>query len=211
MGKKKLAYEYIKDKIIQGEYPPSSDLSEDELQEELGVSRTPVREAIQRLSEEGFVAIYPRKGTIVTDFSLDVVYWLYQVRELNEPFIFRNACGKLDKNWLDKMYDEFLSFSEENTIPNTAQRKKYIELDNELHSAVIESCSNVFLRDVMLQVNDHSHRLRIKTSNANQEYSRSITEHLQILEAFKENNPDKVEAASKAHIIEAKNMAFKYY
>ena len=121
------------------------------------------------------------------------------------------GCGKLDKNWLDKMYNEFLSFSEENTIPNTAQRKKYIELDNELHSAVIESCSNVFLRDVMLQVNDHSHRLRIKTSNANQEYSRSITEHLQILKAFKENDPDKVEAASKAHIIEAKNMAFKYY
>jgi len=209
--KQKLAYEFIKEKIMQGEYPPSSDLSEERLQEELGISRTPVREAIQRLSEEGFVSIYPRKGTIVTDISLDMVYWLYEIRTLNEPYVFRNACGKLDKKWLERMYKGFVSFSEENTMENKVQRRKYIELDNELHSTIIESCPNLFMRDMMRRVSEHSHRLRIKTSNANQEYSRSIQEHLTILKAFLENDPGKVEAASLAHILEAKSVAFKYY
>lgn len=210
-GKKKIAYEYIKGKIISGEYPPLSDISEDTLQDELGISRTPVREAIQRLGEEGFIAIFPRKGTIVTDFSLDMVFWLYEVRELNEPYIFRQACGRLNKKWIDKMLHEFMAFSDENTINDRALRHKYISLDNELHCKVIETCRNVFLRDMMRRVNDHSHRLRVKTSTANQEYTHSIREHLAILQAFQEGDPQKVEDTCRAHILAAKSVAFKYY
>ena len=85
MGKTDYAYEYIKGKIISGEYPPLSDISEDTLQKELEVSRTPVREAILRLEKEDLVHVYPRKGTIVSAITLDLIEDVYGVRELIEP------------------------------------------------------------------------------------------------------------------------------
>ena len=64
-AKSQTAYELIKQKIFDGVYPPLSDISEEILQQELGIGRTPIHEALQRLGDEGFVNIYPRKGTIV--------------------------------------------------------------------------------------------------------------------------------------------------
>ena len=78
LGKTDSAYDYIKEKIISGEYPPMSDLSEDKLQKELNISRTPVREAILRLEKEDFVYVYPRKGTIITDVTQDLIDDIYQ-------------------------------------------------------------------------------------------------------------------------------------
>ena len=82
MGKTDSAYEYIKAKIINGDYPPLSDISEDTLQKEMNMSRTPVREAILRLEKEDFVYVYPRKGTIVTAVTLDLIEDIYGVRQL---------------------------------------------------------------------------------------------------------------------------------
>lgn len=65
-AKSDIAYEIIKEKIIKGELQPLSDISEEALQQELNISRTPIREAIQKLSKEGFVYIYARKGTLVS-------------------------------------------------------------------------------------------------------------------------------------------------
>ncbi len=67
------AYEYIKNKIILGEYLPLQDISDMELQKELGMSRTPIREAIQRLEKDSFVKIYPRKGTLVGEIDYNLV------------------------------------------------------------------------------------------------------------------------------------------
>ena len=77
------AYNIIKNKIINLELRPLSDLSEEAFQRELGISRTPIREAIQRLAKEGFVRIYSRKATIVSDITLDLINSVYEVRLLN--------------------------------------------------------------------------------------------------------------------------------
>lgn len=79
------AYEIIKRKIIMLEMRPTSDISEEALIQELNISRTPIREAIQRLAKDRFVIIYPRKGTIVSDISIDLINCVYEVRLLNEP------------------------------------------------------------------------------------------------------------------------------
>ena len=91
-NKSDYAYQELKNRIISGQMPPLSDVSEEQLQKELGVSRTPIREAIQKLEKEHFVMIYPRRGTLVSDITLDLIYSIYEVRLLNEPFIARSAC-----------------------------------------------------------------------------------------------------------------------
>ena len=102
-NKSDYAYQELKNRIISGQMPPLSDVSEEQLQKELGVSRTPIREAIQKLEKEHFVMIYPRRGTLVSDITLDLIYSIYEVRLLNEPFIARSACRYIVNEWIDHM------------------------------------------------------------------------------------------------------------
>ena len=211
-AKSQTAYELIKQKIFDGVYPPLSDISEEILQQELGISRTPIHEALQRLGDEGFVNIYPRKGTIVTEMTLDTIYWIYEARELNEPYITRHACGRLPVQWLKRMQKEYQSRKDNNDkILTMEERKHFIQLDFELHNAIVGTCRNAFIRDMMLRVGDHSHRLRIRTSTLNREYDCSIQEHLDIIDALLRDDLDAAEAAAYQQIRAAKAKAFEYY
>ena len=73
IAKSQSAYEYIKEMILTGELSPRIDISEKQLQQELGISRTPVHEALKRLQDEGFVETYARKGTFVADVTIETV------------------------------------------------------------------------------------------------------------------------------------------
>jgi|L1105metagenome_2_1110790.scaffolds.fasta_scaffold09539_2 GntR family transcriptional regulator, rspAB operon transcriptional repressor len=208
--KRQQAYTTIKQKIISGELPPATDLSEEKLIQELGISRTPIREALQKLNEQGFISIYPRKGTIVSDITLDMINWTYEARKLNEPFITKNACGRLSIDWLLKMKRAFEAIYEEADANTEETRKAYIELDRELHDTILETCTNMFLKNFMKIINDHSHRFRIKTGGVNMQYKSAVEEHLCILDALIEGDAEKVEAAAKEHVLKATKTAYQY-
>lgn len=208
--KKQQAYAVIKQKIISGELAPAADLSEEELIRELGISRTPIREAIQKLSEEGFVSIYPRKGTIVSEITLDTIRWIYEARKLNEPYMTAGACGKLSEDWLLKMRREFEEIHQAADANAREVRQRYVALDREFHEAILDTCPNVFLRNFMKNINDHSHRLRIKTGGANREYKPAVEAHLAIVDALLAGNPAKTEEAAREHIAQAVQTAYQY-
>lgn len=102
-SKSDYAYREIKNKIIQGELAPLSDIVEERFQEELNISRTPIREAVQRLNKEGFVYIYARKGTIVSPINVEMIYSVYQARLLNEPYLSKEVCHEVPEEWLRQM------------------------------------------------------------------------------------------------------------
>ncbi len=102
-GKTDLAYRIIKGKILSGELKALSDISEDRLQEELNISRTPIREALQKLEQEKLVYIYPRKGIIVSGVTVELLNEVYEMRELIEPFVAKSVCRKLPEDWLLNM------------------------------------------------------------------------------------------------------------
>ena len=173
------AYEIIKRKIIMLEMRPTSDISEEALIQELNISRTPIREAIQRLAKDRFVIIYPRKGTIVSDISIDLINCVYEVRLLNEPYMARQTVEQTTDEWIQKMKSEFQSFQ-----PESYDVMKYIDLDYKLHKELTSYSNNMFLNSLFAVVNDHNHRIRVETSTRNRDYSRSIREHIAILEAI---------------------------
>lgn len=208
-NKSDLAYQEIKRKIISGELLPLSEISEDQLQKELGISRTPIREAVQKLEKEHFVMIYPRRGTIVGDITLDLINSIYEIRLLNEPFLARSSSRYISEEWIDRMCAAFSKTVDEND--SQKQRDYYIELDRELHGNLTMYTNNFMLKDLFRIVNDHNHRIRIFTSQRNMNYQKSIKEHQAILEALKEKNEDQVEAAVREHILTAKMEAFEYY
>lgn len=208
-NKSDYAYQELKNRIISGQMPPLSDVSEEQLQKELGVSRTPIREAIQKLEKEHFVTIYPRRGTLVSDITLDLIYSIYEVRLLNEPFIARSACRYIVNEWIDHMYTSFSTTFHEKE--GEQQRDYYIELDRELHDTLTSHTNNFMLKDMFRVVNDHNHRIRILTSQRNMNYQRSINEHLAILEALRLRDESQLENAVREHILTAKQEAFEYY
>ena len=83
-------YEFIKNKIICCEYEPGTFLNEEILCEETGVSRTPVRDALGRLEQEGLVKILPKKGVMISNLSINDMNMTYEFRLLLEPYILKN-------------------------------------------------------------------------------------------------------------------------
>ena len=158
--KGQLAYEVIKKKIITGELAPLSDISEKKLQEELGTSRTPVHEAIARLRDENFVYTFPRKGTFVTDITVETVRAVYEMRLLNEPYLTRHAIGSVPREWLEDILYRLGHWSEEMDL---AEKNAYFQgLDTELHTTIASYNENIFLRNGLRNVYDHDQRIRIK-------------------------------------------------
>lgn len=127
LGKTDIAYEYLKNKIVTWEIPPMSDISEEQLQKELDISRTPIREAILRLEKDGFVYLYPRKGTIVAEVSRDLVEEIYQVRLLLEPFIAEEASHSVSRSWLKDLRERLANPPE--SLTDRELRVYYINLD----------------------------------------------------------------------------------
>ncbi|MBW4845761.1 MAG: GntR family transcriptional regulator [Lachnospiraceae bacterium] len=203
------AYNIIKNKIINLELYPLSDLSEEEFQKELNISRTPVREAIQKLAKEGFVRIYSRKATIVSDITLDLINSVYEVRLLNEPYLAKLAYHHVSDKQVQRLKEEFLQLMDE--CESRDNREYYIALDKELHDMMIQYSNNPFLQDLFGVINDHNQRIRIQTSRRNTSYHKSIEEHLKILEAYEKRDGEAIENLVREHIQNAKKEAFEFY
>lgn len=211
-GKKEVAYSIIKNKIIDGELKPMESISENDLADELKISRMPIHQALLLLKEEGFVYIYPRKGTIVADLTMDTIHWIFETRALLEPHIFKNACSKLPMEWLKKMYQAFRDVI--NTLEKSGGSDELIQrsitLDQELHNTICESCPNKFIRDIMVRINDYNQWLRTRISFANIQYKHSVEVHMEILDALIRNEPEEVERITLAHIIQSEEEAYMY-
>lgn len=207
-GKTSLAYEIIKEKILSGELKTLSDISEDRLQTELNISRTPIREALQKLEQEKLVYIYPRKGIIVSGITVELLNEVYEMRELIEPFAAKSVCNKLSEDWL-------LTMKQNLTEPPggmTPEERKayYIDLDKQLHNQIIYSYPNTFIHNIMGNIYDHNHRIFVLTSSVNEKHNVSIPEHVAIIDAFLERDADKVEKRMREHITSSRRNAIEY-
>lgn len=204
------AYEAIKLKIIEGELLPLSDVSEDSLQKELGLSRTPIREACQRLSKEGFIYIYPSKGMIVAEVTADLIRDIYEMRLLNEPSITVQSCRQnSSKQWLKILREKLINPPD--GLSEDDMRRYYIDIDRALHDGFLKDCKNRFLLSSMGIVMDHNHRIRIKVSHPYKGDDRSVSEHIAIIDAYLSKNEAEVEQRMRHHIEESRKITFKNF
>ena len=208
MGKTDYAYEYIKGKIISGEYPPLSDISEDKLQKELEVSRTPVREGILRLEKEDLVHVYPRKGTIVSAITLDLIEDVYGVRELIEPAMVLSSMHQLDREWLTGVRKKILNPPKD--LEGEKLRRYLIDQDTELHAKITMGCPNRYLIRLMNTIIDQNLRLRIISSHPT-EGEGSVEEHVALIDALLDNNRRQVEDLLKEHLEHSKVRTIQHF
>lgn len=205
-SKKEVAYELLKNKIILNELPPLAEISEKALVEEMGISRTPVHEAIQRLREEHFVNTYPRKGTFVTPITLDVVKSVYEMRYLTEPHLTRSAVSILSKEWLQEMRRKLMD-----TPKNVSQTEEAIylaNLDTELHSEIVYCSNNIFLQTGLRNVYDHARRHRLRTIRNADQIKMSQKEHIALVDALLAEDADRAEQIAQEHILHSRELTY---
>lgn len=201
------AYNSIKDKIIKCHILPGSDISESQICEELGMSRTPVREALLRLQQENFVTIYPRKGIIVSPITVKDIYEVFQIREMVEVYVGKNSCKNMSIDYLMEAKEKF---SETQFVPDTPSAMRYFELDTQFHKYIVQSGKNDYLVEFMNKIYDLDSRIRIMSTLEIEDIEkRSTPEHIAIIDALIDRDTKKIEDSILEHLRTAREAALK--
>lgn len=190
-------FEKIEYDILSGKYKIGEIISEKRLSSELGVSRTPIREALGRLSEEGLVGDSP-SGTVVLGITDEDVDDFYEVKRRIEILAVCRACKLIDEDGLRDLeniveHQEFYAMK--------GDTEKIRDLDTDFHATLYKYCGSRVLEKILLPL----HRKIIKYRSASLKGSKnrqleSIKEHREIYEALKEKDENKLERLMKNHI-----------
>lgn len=190
----------LREDILSGKYEDHEELKEVAIGEELGVSRTPVREAFRQLELEGLIQIIPNKGAYVTGITEKDVQDIYMIRSLLEGLCARWTTEHITKEQLEEM--------EENVYLAKFHAQKghldqLAELDNRFHEIMYEACNSKMLEHQLRDFHEYVLRVRRRTLNNASRGPKSNEEHEQILEAIKAGNADLAEKLANQHIINA--------
>lgn len=191
------AYEAIKERIITLDYRPGEYLNEARVCEDLGIGRTPVHQALDRLMLDGMVEVLPRKGVIVKPVSLDDVLNLVEVRMIHEPVCTRLAAERGSAEELAKIV-EFID--EADDLVAAHDMKKLMIHDREFHQAIARAAHNPLLGDVISRVHDRILRFWFIALSDRDQVRRVDDEHERIGRAIADRDPDRAERAARDHI-----------
>lgn len=197
----------LREDILSGKYEEHEELKEVAISEEMGVSRTPVREAFRQLELEGLIQIIPNKGAYVTGITEKDVKDIYMIRSLLEGLCARWATKNITQEQMQEM--------EENVYLSQFHAQKghldqLAELDNRFHDILYEACDSKILEHQLKDFHQYVLRVRKRTlSNVNRG-PKSNEEHEQIMQAIKSGDADMAEQLANNHMINAyENMVKK--
>jgi len=210
LSKTEIAYQYIKQAILKNELIPFADISEEKIQQKLNISRTPVHEALKKLEIEQFIYIYPKKGTIVSAITLQLVSQIYEIRECLELYCIKKLCDEHSFEGLIKIKESYLNLPSD---LNKEKIKNYlISLDSEFHKLIITSRNNSFINGIMENVYDHDYRVRYLLSNVMPDFlTPAMREHIGIIDAILAKKTEKSEDLLRKHLENAKSRTLNYF
>lgn len=193
----------IKERIIECEYAPGSVINENQLCEQLGISRTPIRESISRLEAEGFIKVLPKKGIYVTDISLNDVLQIFQARIEIEPIAVRLAGPKLPKQDLKDFHTKF--------VDNNIDFRNGFRLDTAMHLFILEHCGNQYIIDMMHRVFAENTRVIISSRQNEVQIHDAQKEHLKILDLLLEEKYNDAAEYMQIHVKTCRQAALDYF
>jgi len=187
-------YESLKALILNKELRPGEKLVQEKIALKLGVSRTPLMIALQRLEHELLVESIPRRGMYVRDFSVNEMIEVYYCRESIECMAVRLATLRADKKDINNLNQLFVPFTK--TIEHI-NIEKYKLADEKFHNTIIELSKNTILQKMskLSQVPNRVNSLGLLRSPED-----TLAEHISIIEAMQEGDAEKAELLMKEHI-----------
>ncbi len=191
------AYDAIKEAILSLKLEPGIPLVESELAELLGISKTPVRDALQELEREGFVTRVLFKGTYVTDVTLQDMTEVFQLRAVLEGFAARLTTPLFSPEELEEI-DRALAASEAALAEGDLALCS--ELGQVLHNAIIDKVQNQRLAFINRNLDDHVRRFRVLSDRITGRLNKSAKEHRQVWAALCQRDPEAAEQAMRSHL-----------
>ena len=187
------AYQSIRDEIIKGKLDGRQHLTEGFFASRFGISKSPIREALNRLESEGLITIIPRRGAFVSEFSIHDVEEIYELREVLEALVVRDAV--LDSKTLGGMRESVRAakaYLRKNDISN------YIREDATFHTKLAQASSNSRLAKILENMHNQMLILRRKTFELTSRTS--VKQHTQILGALEKGRKDVAAKLMVRHI-----------
>jgi DNA-binding GntR family transcriptional regulator len=191
----------IREDILNGKYKSGDSIKEVVVSKELGVSRTPVREALKQLELEGLVISIPNKGTVVAGITEQDIIDIYAIRSLIEGLAARWAAIRISEEQL-KQLEEIIELTEFYASKHNVEHLH--ELDTQFHEIIYEASNSKPLKHILSDFHIYVQRARMESIAIPGRDLKSAQEHKAILKALKGRNPEEAEKLTNQHV---KNVA----
>lgn len=191
------AYHQLRRRIVELEFAPGDVLREDELREQLGIGRTPIREAIQRLEREHFVTVVPRQGIFVSGIDVSELSMLFETRTVLEPYAARLAALRgTDEHWQAMA----LALSATSNGSTVMDGNALLAIDRTCHELMWQAAGNRFLLDTLDMLYAQSDRLWHLYLADVAEPEHAVAEHVAILDALRAGEADAAADLVERHV-----------
>ncbi|MDD4766590.1 MAG: GntR family transcriptional regulator [Desulfotomaculaceae bacterium] len=191
---RELVFDSLRKAIIIGKLKPGERLMEIQLAEEMGVSRTPVREAIRKLELEGFVVMVPRKGAYVAGVSVKDIADVFEVRSALEGLAASLASERITEEEMEDLEKVFHLITGEEDLLTVVKK------DNEFHELIYKASRNQRLTQIITNLSEQINRFRLTSLSIPGRLKIAVDEHKKIIEAISERNAELANALASEHM-----------
>lgn len=201
-GLKNVAYDYLLDAITSYEMKPGQAIVEQDVSDKLGISRTPIREALKQLESEGLVRHFPSRGTFVTNLTVQDVDEIFQLRELFEITSLKNAVHEIAEAELDYI-EERLRYLDDKRSEEPPTKETFYNSDRELHALIMKYSGNSRMIKFHKTLEVQLEQLRRISAMTPMRLVKSRQEHLDIIYALRSRD---LANATRALLLHLQNI-----
>lgn len=198
-----VVFNTLRQAILTGELKPGERLMEIHLANKLGVSRTPIREAIRKLELEGLVTMIPRRGAEVAQITEKSMNDVLEVRRAMDVLCIELACERITEEALEALKAACENFEQ---MVKTKDVKKIAKADVELHDIILQATGNSRLIQLVNNLSEQMYRYRYEYIKDFNQHERLVEEHRIIYESLVNKNKETAAEAAKTHIDNQKNV-----
>ena len=192
-----VVFNTLRQAILTGELKPGERLMEIHLADKLGVSRTPIREAIRKLELEGLVTMIPRKGAEVARITEKSMNDVLEVRRAMDALCAELACERITDEETEQLRQACVAFE---TAVKTRDVKKIAQADVELHDIIVKATGNQRLVQLINNLSEQMYRYRFEYIKDTSQHQRLIEEHRVIYESILKKDRETASQAARVHI-----------
>ena len=198
-----VVFNTLRHAILRGELKPGERLMEIQLANKLGVSRTPIREAIRKLELEGLVLMIPRKGAEVAEITEKSLRDVLEVRGCLEELAVDLACDRITEFQLEELKEAAVAFEE---ALRTGELTEYAEADVRFHDIIYNATDNQRLVQLLYNLREQMYRYRVEYLKRQEVHQTLLEEHRFIIECIESRNKECAKAAIRTHVENQANV-----
>lgn len=198
-----VVFNTLRHAILRGELKPGERLMEIQLANKLGVSRTPIREAIRKLELEGLVLMIPRKGAEVAEITEKSLMDVLEVRGSLEELAVDLACDRITESQLEELKEAAGKFEE---ALRTRDLTEYAEADVHFHDIIYNATDNQRLVQLLYNLREQMYRYRVEYLKRQEVHQTLLEEHSYIIECIENRNKECAKTAIRTHIENQANV-----